>query len=366
MFLSALLFSAMGIFVKKAAEMGIPAFQLVFMRAGWQGCFVLPALIMFKVPRWFGEGELRPWIIGRGILGGIGFCSYFLTIALLPIGDAICLCSLYPVVTVVIARIVLKEAMTVLKTLAIVLCAAGAVLVAQPTFIFGHKDDEDVNDHPYRWIGYFTALAGSFLGGVLFVVMRRAKQAHVLQLLWSWVVGSVCLSLILANTVTHMVKPSTEAWGYIIGMCVTGMVGHFMMNYSGRLVPAGPSSLLRSSDVVFAYIWEFTIFGEAVNLVTITGVVMILVGIVLVAVNKMNQNRLRHMRSSAEFKHIATEELDIEEELELEDKVNDSAGDVKPSEKLSKMKMPSRIALATVGEILEDESEAKRLEAETQ
>uniref|UniRef100_A0A7S2THL7 EamA domain-containing protein n=1 Tax=Lotharella oceanica TaxID=641309 RepID=A0A7S2THL7_9EUKA len=311
MFLSAILFSMMGVFVKLAADTGLSAFELVFIRAVGQGFFVLAGLFYFRVQKWFGEGDMRFWVIVRGILGGFGFCSYFTTIALLPIGDAIALASLYPIVTCIVARIALKEALSCVKVLAILLSTAGAFLVAQPSFLFGAKADSAADKaHPYAWVGYITAISGSIIGGCLFVIMRKARSAHLFQLLWSWVCGSIVVSLILANTLYTMSMPSTLGWLYVLGMCGFGTLGHFMMNYAGRMAPAGPSALLRSSDVLFAYLWEFFVFGQTANLVTIGGVVMIVVGIIVIAYAKARDGRKRGREAT--FTAIQSGEVDEE------------------------------------------------------
>mmetsp|Transcript_13407 Transcript_13407/g.21927 ORF Transcript_13407/g.21927 Transcript_13407/m.21927 type:complete len:416 (-) Transcript_13407:165-1412(-) len=321
MFLSALLFSVMGVFVKLAAESGVPAFQLVFMRATAQGVVVLSGLFYYKVPTWFGEHPTRKWVLLRGVLGGCGFCCYFFTIVLLPIGDAISLSSLYPVVTVVVARIMLGEPITILKATSILLSAGGAILVAQPSFLFdkggGHASAE--SHHPYAWIGYLTAMGGSLIGGCLFVIVRKAKAAHLLNLLWSWVVGSMLISFVLANTVSRMTFPSKLGWVYIAGMCTFGTFGHFMMNYAGQKAPAGPSALLRSTDVAFAYLWEFVIFKTAANGITILGVCMIGAGILLVAYSKYQERRGKSALEENSSTTTRGGMVDEEEEEKMED-----------------------------------------------
>ena len=39
-------------------------------------------------------------VVLRGVLGGMGFVSYFYTVNALPIGDAITLMSLFPIVSI--------------------------------------------------------------------------------------------------------------------------------------------------------------------------------------------------------------------------------------------------------------------------
>mmetsp|Transcript_6049 Transcript_6049/g.14607 ORF Transcript_6049/g.14607 Transcript_6049/m.14607 type:complete len:446 (-) Transcript_6049:124-1461(-) len=317
MFLSAVFFSVMGIFVKLASNEGISPFQLVFSRAVFQGILVFGFIIYKRIP-FFGNPGLRPWILARGLIGGSAFICYFVTITLLPIGDSITLASMYPAATVLIARCVLKEPLTVIKVMAVFMCAIGAVLIAQPVFIFGRKETRDGEYSDYAWVGYITAVGGSVLGAIVFVIMRRAKEAHTAQLIWSWCVGSAMLSILLGNTMMRMKLPSTQAWMQILPMSLFGLVGHSLFNYAGQLAPAGLGASIRSSDVVFAYIWEFTVFGEAINWVTILGAFIVLLGITTIAYSKYSQSRNQRVNLSAALSTSHRESSSAYEKVELE------------------------------------------------
>eukprot|EP00466_Bigelowiella_natans_P011282 jgi/Bigna1/72114/fgenesh1_pg.18_\ len=328
MFFSAVFFSIMGIFVKKATQAGMSAFQLVFFRAGFQGVIV-GSMIMYQGINWLGPPELRWWIVARGIFGGTSFICYFVTIQLLPIGDSIALCSLYPVATVVIARFLLNESLTPLKVAATTLCALGAFLIAQPSFIFSHHGRAEEAGASsgglggQTWLGYITAFGGTIGGGIVFVIMRRAKEAHTVQLVWSWVCGSALFSLILGNTISVFTWPTSEAWQSIVPLLLLGLCGHMLLNYAGRLAPAGPAALIRSSDVIYAYVWEYFIFGEDVNWITLLGAGGIVVGISLIAYSKYLKGRQPDPSSDHE---LIMSEVDIElEELEEDEKASSSA-----------------------------------------
>ena len=70
-------------------------------------------------------------VILRGITGGFGFINYYYTLETLLLGDATTLLSLYPIVTIFLARIVLGE---VIKPLHLV--AAILSVLDIPPFVF--------------------------------------------------------------------------------------------------------------------------------------------------------------------------------------------------------------------------------------
>ncbi len=205
------------------------------------------AVLVFyhKIATWFGGPNVRFFVVLRGIVGGLGFCCYFMAISILPLGDAITLLSLYPVVTVIVARFAIKEAIGPMKALAILLTTLGAILIAQPTFIFPQNDAGSKSD--MLWLGYICAFIGSCAGGALFVIMRVAKNAHTLQLIWSWAVGSAFFSGLLTICIPEsppFVMPTSQGWLYTLSMCIVGSLGHFLMNYgSESKLPILPSTL---------------------------------------------------------------------------------------------------------------------------
>eukprot|EP00471_Norrisiella_sphaerica_P005308 CAMPEP_0184479628 /NCGR_PEP_ID=MMETSP0113_2-20130426/1278_1 /TAXON_ID=91329 /ORGANISM="Norrisiella sphaerica, Strain BC52" /LENGTH=255 /DNA_ID=CAMNT_0026857749 /DNA_START=551 /DNA_END=1318 /DNA_ORIENTATION=+ len=200
--------------------------------------------------------------------------------------------------------------------MAIILSAVGAFLVAQPSFLSDKGEDEQNHRHPYAWVGYLTAMGGSVLGGLLFTIVRKAKEAHLLNLLWSWTVGSTFISLTFALTVAELRLPQGFTWIYVLLMCTLGTLAHFMMNYAGQRAPAGPSALLRSSDVLFAYLWEFLIFKNSINGMTIGGVGLICLGIGLVAYSKYLDRKKKAKTRS--LRDLVTESTSDSETVEME------------------------------------------------
>ena len=55
-------------------------------------------------------GMGRTIVLARGILGGAGFLFDYHCMTALPLGDAISLMSLYPIITLLLARVFLGEA----------------------------------------------------------------------------------------------------------------------------------------------------------------------------------------------------------------------------------------------------------------
>lgn len=330
---SAILYSGMGIFLQLAAVRGgFPSTQLVCLRATFQGSLVVAAMCW---TRHSDDDSLLIWrplgnswavqrvVLLRGAVGGLGFLLYFYTLTVLPLGDAVALSSLKSVVTIVLGWLVLGEAVRPVHMGVAVTSIVGAVLVAKPTFLFGHDDDD--NAPPRNATGYFTALLGCCTAASVLILIRKAGAvgAHTLQLLFSWAMFGLLFSLVgrpLIESHNHG-KPwiwpsSTTAWSYVAAMCMIGSVGHFLLNFAGKLAPAGPASITRSSDMVFAYLWEHLVFHQVVVRSTVVGVVLIATSVVWLGIDKIRHEQQEQQRQQQQYTHLALPACEDEDDEE--------------------------------------------------
>jgi len=343
--ISAILYSIAGAFLKKST--GIPSTELVFFRAVFQGFFVILGMLRFKeesLPSDNGrEGQLgnneysrqemtdgdspincsghgdttsttthdgtllinvplgrpgreRNVVVLRGFVGGgFGFVCYFYSIKSLPLGDAIALLSVYPVYTIFMAKFFLDESITRSHIIVTVLNVIGGTLIAGPSFLSYKNGDDVIHNDQYNPLGYITALVGGFFAACVIILIRKAGTlgVHTLQLLFSWCCFGLISSIVFGFTLGTLVEgmwvfPSDrESWFYIFGTCAVGTLAHGFLNYAGRFAPAGLCALVRSTDILWAYMIEVVIFEESPRVSTIAGVVLILASLTMIAIEKI-------------------------------------------------------------------------------
>jgi len=160
----------------------------------------------------------------------------------------------------------------------------------------GNGIDSGSDDGDNR-LGYIAAIMGSFGGSAVLVLTRHAGIAvHTFQLIFSWAIFSILFSFSFGHSPIgigieepwHM-PGSSETWKYISAMMVFGSMAHFMMNYAARLAPAGLGAIVRSSDIMWAYLWQVVIFDQMPTANTIVGVVLVSMSLILTAVTKMRK-----------------------------------------------------------------------------
>ena len=385
--ISAMLYSIMACFVKiVTAPSGLGSVEVVFVRAVFQGIFVLLGMCWYnddapddlrnpvaassssppssssfnnhkvKLIRYpFGSSEtVQSIVLARGICGGLGFLCYYYTVSVLPLGDAITMLSMSPVITVLAASLVLHEPIQRSHLLAVVMSVLGSLLLARPTVVFGTADDGSTSNSNSS-IGYLVGGLGACFAAMAFILVRRAGKvgAHTLQLLFSWCCFSILFSLIagiifpmimmmlnwgnsssssssnsskISNnnnndhnttistkhyvTTAFLTLPSSpRVWIYLLGVCIFGTAALFLMNYAGRMVPAGLASIIRSSAIMWSYILEICVFHQVPQFLTVLGFSCILVSLLVIALDQQrssssssstdscsNQNKQTHCR----------------------------------------------------------------------
>lgn len=360
--ISAMLLSSMGVFLKKAASYDIPSTELVFFRAMFQGSLVLIGMFHFKeepiqgieqdesddphhvasstciqqyepdilIRYPFGRTKFEQKVVlCRGVVGACGFICAFYSIKSLPLGDSITVFSMYPVYTIFMGKFFLGEPIRWIHIVASLLSVVGAVFITGPSFLLfqdvqEEEEEEEEHDEQYNPMGYIAAFLGGIFAAGVFIFIRKAGKLglHTLQLLSSWSLFGAILSLVFGMTWfkslegSWIVPPSGMARWYILAYCFIGSIAHFLLNYAGRFCNAGVGSIVRSSDILWAYLYQVFVFDETPHLATIVGVLFIIVSLTLIAIDKIQYEKTLNMQYSTVNKE---QDDDLTLEIEMAD-----------------------------------------------
>ncbi|KAJ3279010.1 hypothetical protein HK104_001852 [Borealophlyctis nickersoniae] len=293
MALSALLFSLMSVLVKVAGAT-FPSLQVVLIRSIIQ--FILGALgCRFVGVSPIGPPELkRGWLVARGAAGATGLALYFFTIIHMPLGDGMTIFFTGPAFTALLAWLTLGEALTVPDIVATMTCLVGVALVARPEFLFG-SSTPDASTPDYGVPTYLAATAafvGAMMSSVAYCLVRKiGKRAHFMVHvtyfgLMSTVFSFVGLVLFQWDEAVGVWKWDLEQWGVSLGIGATAYIAQCFLNAGLQLANAGPATLMRNLDIVFAFVFGLVFFNEVPRLTSVIGATLILVATACVALLK--------------------------------------------------------------------------------
>ncbi|MCP3983894.1 MAG: DMT family transporter [bacterium] len=263
MVLSAFAFSVMAVCVKHAV-VRLPTVEVVFVRA-----LVAVALSAIGLA-WAGVAPLgvrRGLLLVRGMLGFGGLHCVFYAVAHLPLAEAMVLQYLHPIFTALLAWRLLGESVGRGVAVGVPLSLLGVLLVT------GTPAGDAALD-PFA-VG--VAVAGAFLSGCAYVVVRRLSRSEhplVIVLYFPMVTVPATLPWVLANPVW----PVGLEWLWLLGVGVAAQVGQVALTRGMQHEPAARATALSYLQVVFAAFWGAAVFAEVPGPAAILGGGLILVG----------------------------------------------------------------------------------------
>ncbi|GJM42912.1 MAG: membrane protein [Ardenticatenaceae bacterium] len=286
---SSAILSTTAVFIRHLTETyQIPALLLAF----WRSFFVLLTLLLvlglfrpklLTLPR-----RQLPYLLGYGFLFAIFNGLWTLSVALNGAAVATVLVYSSAAFTALLARWLLKESLTGAKLVAIGLCMAGCVLVAEALT-------------PEAWatnlMGILTGTVAG-LGYAGYSLMGRSAAQRGLNP-WTtllYVFGFAALIFLIANLLPGQLIMGTIGspadlfwfgadwigWGVVILLAAGPTVAGFgLYNTSLSLLPASVANLILTTEPVFTAVLAYFLLSEQLTSLQIAGSLLILGGVLV-------------------------------------------------------------------------------------
>ena len=324
MALSAVSFSIMSLFVHiLSTKEDIPSFEQIGFRSftGILLC-VLYILLCTESPQdvgtfYFGSSRSSPLLALRCVIGSIAMmCNWFI-VTQLPLGDATVIVFTAPVFTIFVARVTLKEYMSVAQIICVMFSSIGVVLVARPSFLgFDNSDATDssnsIKSNFSREVLIVIGLFGAFCSACTNVLVRKLTDMNGFVIV-AWLMVS---SLLLSAMSTFAFQDNASwpqlhvgVWVMIVAIGFLGFSGQIFKTYGLKWENAGVGSMMRNLDLVFAFIFQVTILHEKVYLLSAGGAALTLVSSLMMGVSK----RWGTSTATAGAKYAAVQTIDTAE-----------------------------------------------------
>ncbi|KAM3124389.1 hypothetical protein CJJ07_002042 [Candidozyma auris] len=230
----------------------------------------------------WGPRDQRVLLVLRGILGFFGVYGLYFSLQYLSLSDAVSITFLIPMVTPFFAWIFLHERYSILEGVCALLSLAGVVLVAKPEFIFGARSNSgnenestESSSTELRLLGTGVGLLGVCGASAVYILLRKiGKSAHPLISV-SYFALTTCVvtfvSTLVLPSVSFALPRSGYQWFLFALIGVSGFLMQFCLTAGLQREKAGKSSLMIYSSMVYALIWDLTIWGHLPGLLSILG-----------------------------------------------------------------------------------------------
>ncbi|XP_064806903.1 solute carrier family 35 member G1-like [Oncorhynchus masou masou] len=295
--LATVFFSIIALLVKTID--GVHAVEISAIRCFFQMLFVMPMLIYYKTG-FLGPRDKRIYLVMRGFLGSNAMILLFYAVQQMPLADATVIMFSNPVFTALLAWIFLKEKCTIWDCVFTVFTLAGVIMIARPPFIFGARREGIEGDYTNHLKGTIAAFGGALGAACTLVILRKmGKSVHYYLSVWYYAVIGFIECVITLFILGEWTIPfcGRDRWILML-IAILGIAGQTFLTKALQIEKAGPVALMRTVDVVLAFIFQFFFFNRKPTMWSLGGACCVVVSTCGVALRKWYSNT--HPRKSRE------------------------------------------------------------------
>jgi drug/metabolite transporter (DMT)-like permease len=269
---STLVFTAMIVCVK-AAAVTVPVGEVVFSRSFFG---LVPVLTYLAFRGEFGQAFRTQRIGGHFLRSGVGVSSmflWFLCLSYIPLPEALAIGYASPLITVVLAALVLGETVRVYRWSAVLVGFLGILIILAPRLSF--DGDALTTAGSRETIGAIAALASAFTAGFAMVLIRRlittestpsivvyfsliASGFALLTLPWGWV------------------WPNAWEASLLVLAGLFGGIGQILMTESYRHADASTIATFDYSGMIWGLLVGYLLFGEQAEAIVLLGMAIVI------------------------------------------------------------------------------------------
>lgn len=273
MLLSTLSFAFMNVFIKQAGQ--LPAMEIVFFR-----CLVSMLICLYILQKekadW--KGSNRTLLLARGIFGTIALYTFFITLSEIPLGTAVTIQYLSPVFTTIIAIFLLKEKVKPVQWFFFLLSFAGVLVI---------KGFDSRISLAMLLIGITSALASGFAYNM--VRSLKGKEHTMVVVLHFQIIG-VAVGFLF--TVFNWVMPTAQQWFCLLMIGLLTQSGQVYLTKALQTERMANVTIYNYLGILYALGFGYFLFNEHYEWTSLSGILLVLSGVVLNYFYQRNQNRV--------------------------------------------------------------------------
>lgn len=234
--------------------------MVVFFRNLFALLFILPWISLSRPRGGFRTGCFQLHLLRSAAGLGAMYC-FFYAIAHLQLSEAFLLSATSPLFIPLIAYVWMREPVTRNVRGAVIIGFVGIVLILKPGFGIFQPE-------------MFVALTAGVLVAMAMVTIRRMSAMEpALRIVFYFTVISTLISAVPLAWSWESTQPGI--WWVLILIGLLAVIGQFLLTQGYSLAPAAQVGPLTYGSVVFATINGWLFWGEALDLMTWAGAILI-------------------------------------------------------------------------------------------
>jgi len=290
--------------------------DLLLTRSAMQAVIVGLVVILSGCSSFWPENYFNWFLVTfQSIFAGGRVWLTFVCLKFLPISDALTLIFSEPLWTLVLSKIFLKTRIGFWKLVFSCVLISGVVLCTQPPFLFASPEDHHYHHNRHHkkdnistnrtsgspliensdyFLGVNLAFGAALTGSANNIVVAKLERISSSSLVTLSGVGGVALAVMFGLSVDAEDKIVTSAyvvtaweWMTLLILGGSGLVGCFALYRSLQLIPPTTVAVLRTLEIVIAYVVQGIVFGEVPNSVAVTGSSLVIISVLAFAMENV-------------------------------------------------------------------------------
>jgi len=211
----------------------------------------------------------------------------------MPLGDCTAIFFSSPAITMILSCIIIKDHCGLWRCLVAAALLSGVLILTRPPSLFPHSPPlpnnitgtggnssathDDMGE--YDTSGIIASLAVPCLSAWIVILTRQVKHVHYSVLVFWFGVGGQIVSIVGIFAIdTRPLFSGWEAkeWVLSIMVAMVGILGSILMTKAVCWVTPSKVMVIRSFEVVAAYVLQVTVFDVPTHLTDLAGTLLVL------------------------------------------------------------------------------------------
>ena len=259
MLLSATGFVFMQFFVKISAEK-LPLYEQVFIRDFFVMWLMLFLIIKNKKVSSLVVKKYKFALLCRCVAGFVSSVMAFYAVRNISLADSTALQKTTPFFVIILSAIFLKEKLTNVKIISIIIAFLGVIFIIKPTF---------QSNLSYMYI----SLLGAFIAAIAYTLisfLRDDIEPEVIIFYFA-LLSSVVTFVLMIN---DFVVPDKQVYVSMLLIGISQSVGQIFMTLAYKYAPAGEISIYTYSNIIISLFLGYFVLGESIDLLSFLGIML--------------------------------------------------------------------------------------------
>lgn len=253
-------FSVMSLFVKLAGD--LPAFQKAFFRNFIALIFITVMMLRENIG-FAPKKENIPGLLGRSLCGTLGLLCNFYALGTLNLSDANMLNKLSPFFAIIFSIFLLREKPTAAQVLGVAVAFGGSLLIIKPGFADA------------QLIPALAGVLGGLGAGAAYTFVRKlGKKGENSKRIVFYFSAFSCLFCLPFLIVQYKAMTFLQTL-YLIFAGTFACVGQLGITKAYLCAPAKEISVYDYTQVIFAALLGFFVFGDLPDIWSVLGYILI-------------------------------------------------------------------------------------------